>query len=52
MYKKPVMKRFGSFRDLTQTGGSTFSGDGFSLFSPAAPVTPIPPAPNTQVSRS
>jgi len=49
MYQKPVMKRFGSFRDLTQAGGSNFAGDGFSLFSPAAPA----PAPtNVQVARS
>ena len=49
MYQKPVMKRFGSFRDLTQAGGSTFAGDGFSLFSTAAPA---PTTTSVQVARS
>lgn len=51
MYQKPVVERFGSFRNLTQSGGTVFGGDAWSLYSPAAPSTPVPPV-SVQVSRS
>ncbi|MCA9736002.1 MAG: lasso RiPP family leader peptide-containing protein [Gemmatimonadetes bacterium] len=51
MYQKPVVERFGSFRDLTLSGGTVWGSDGFSMFS-AGSTTPPPSTPGGSVSIS
>ena len=51
MYQKPVVRRFGTFRDITQVGGDTRPTDGFSVYGSTSAPT-IATATPVAVSRS